>query len=193
VDGALTINAAVVVGDTPVEVPTVDGNPVMSGQLAVIVLGDRFILVPIIDNAVSGTALDATLGLTLGEITSVPRTNGTLSGAGIGTGLSGMNFAGFEVVASLGGGSGGGTAGVLNDVSGVDSGLFREASMDMGTFRVVYREVLDRVRELAEGHTVFESSFENMPDGVTPQIVLLKSAPGSAPRQSEDNASPGDI
>ncbi|HEY0968809.1 MAG TPA: MBG domain-containing protein [Opitutaceae bacterium] len=213
VPGTLTVTSpAVVVDQTPVEVPSIGGTPVLSDTIAVVVVGNRFFIVPVQpagdglgSSTTSGTSLtnsiDAILGQTLGTTGSMTRLEGTSEGfrvttpneaVGAGGGVAatggGLTFSGFEIVAVLGGGAGGsgggaGGAGGFDPGLANEPGLFRETSVDLGGFNLVYREVLDEARALSEEGSAFGSSYSEFLGDEQPQVILLRAVAPSAPVQ----------
>lgn len=205
VNGALTVTApAVVVDNTPATVPTINDQPVLTTDLAVVVVGDRFVLVPITPNAGAGSggsttgvaaanSIDSALSVTLGEATNLSQfdtiggtTGGSTSSLAVGNAIGGgLNLSGFQIVAVLGGGSspgggGGANATVIASSQPSDAGLLRESTVNMGGFNVVYREAVNEARDLATGNTALGSSYHEFLDTEAPQVILLRAAPGTS-------------
>ncbi|MBI4622431.1 MAG: hypothetical protein HY736_04300 [Verrucomicrobia bacterium] len=89
VNGTLRVNApTVTVATTSLPVTTVNQQPALTPELAVILLGDRLVLIPVgspngVLTAAGGSAgsLDERLALTLGEVTGRPKFDGDTTGS----------------------------------------------------------------------------------------------------------------
>jgi len=186
----------VVVDGTDMAVPTVDSQSPITQDLAVVVLGDRYVLIPIENRVSTGSSLDNTLNVTLGDVTSLPRfgnsasatvatsgaeTAGTSGAAGS---LPGPGLSGYQVVATLEGSTSGADqagAGALSNPDLNDAGLYRESAVSMGKFNVIYHEVVDQARQRARDNTAASSSYTEFLDSEKPQVLLLRVAPGQKP------------
>jgi hypothetical protein len=69
-----------------------------------------------------------------------------------------------------------------------DPGLFREATVNMGGFKVVYHEALAEAREQAENNTAQGSSYREFLDTENPQVDLVRATPG--PHSGDELANP---
>lgn len=173
VNGTLRIvMPTMAVGEDLVPVTVIDGKPVLTADFAVIEQDGRLILV-VRDNPADGSVPPGDrLTLTLGEATDLPAFEKRTKGA---DGLSGsrvthMNLGPFELVATLPGG--GASRSDSNLVP--EPGLFRESSVNMGGFNVIYHEALTVVLGQNAGHTALGSSYREFSDSDNPQVNLVR-------------------
>ena len=120
---------------------------------------------------------------TLGDATSLPAfAIDTVASRGAATdGASSMNtpnFGAFDLVTTFGngaggGGSGGGGAG-FSAAQLNEPGLYRESTVSMGGFNVVYHEAIADVREQAASNTALGSSYREFSDADNPQVNLVR-------------------
>ena len=185
--GTLRVTAPlVIVQDLPAPVPTINNAPVMTADYAVVVIGDRLLLVPISNGRDRAPALNDSLANTLGTVATLPRMEeGTLL---LGAALNALAAGGGEVVAVLGGQTGSGSGGGLAlEQMPNEQGLYREATVAAGRFEVVYREVIDHVREIAATHTALGSSYYDFADTDPPRVILVRSTNNLNGEQTPDN------
>ncbi len=202
VNGTLQVMpSTVVVATTPTPVATINQQPVAAPGLAVIILGDRLVLVAVgpQGNVIDGTSdahasLDDTLTFALGTAAHPPGLAAGANPAGTGGGAtfpSEPNFGRFALVTSLGEnggasppGPGGPPAAQLSE-----PGLFRESTVNMGGFKVIYHEALADARQQAENNTALGSSYHEFLDAENPRVDLVRATPSQP--SGDEPASPG--
>jgi hypothetical protein len=69
-----------------------------------------------------------------------------------------------------------------------DPGLFREATVNMGGFKVVYHEALAEARQQAGNNTAQGSSYREFLDTENPRVDLVRATPG--PHPGDESANP---
>ncbi len=203
VNGTLQVlPPTVIVDTTPTPVATINQQPVLSPDLAVILQGGRLVLIPVDPqgSVINGTgsasaSLDGQLTVELSEVTSLPRTASTTNSpdaaSGGGATMSGQpNPGGFELVASLGGAGGGtspGSVGGLTSAQMTDPGLFRESTVSLGKYNVIYHEALADARQQAGNNTAQGSSYREFLDTENPRVDLVRATPGPHPGDEPAN------
>lgn len=181
VNGLLHIVMPVVpVGGNDQPVVLIGGEPVLTPDFAVIEQNGRPVFVSLSGSGEQIMAPDEQLVITLGEATSPPSladqsANPVLAGLG---GLGGPNFGNFELVASLDGG------GRPDATQAGEPGLFRESSVNMGGFNVVYHEALDDARQQEADNTALGSSYREFSDSDNPQVNLVRTKVDRKPGES---------
>jgi hypothetical protein len=89
--------------------------------------------------------------------------------------INGLNFWGFELVSSLAGDVVlGGSSGRLTSAQQNDPGLFRESTVNMGGFNVIYHEPLAEARQQAQSNTALGSSYREFSDSDNPQTNIVR-------------------
>jgi filamentous hemagglutinin family protein len=194
VPGSLVVSQVVViVDDAPTEVPTVDGEPALTGNYAVVVRGDSLVLIPVDGTTGVGTSVGGDLNAAMDNAVTVASFGEGGATKTVGEVLTslfgGSGAAGGQVVATIGGAGGAGAGGSLS-LANVpsDQNLMRETTVNMGGFNVVYREAVDEVRQLDETNTAFGSSFREFLDSESPQVVIVRDVPGHAAPEEHENA-----
>ena len=161
--------------------------------MAVIILGDRFVLVPIQAGGESdGHSLDGDFNVALADVTSLPRfTDNAISSpdGGVTVTSGGLSVPGFEVVATLGAGGevAGGGAGALRDPNLTDAGLVRENTVSFDGIRVIYRELIEEIEALDAEHTIVGTSYREFSADQEPTVVLLRRVTAEAPVGGVEN------
>jgi hypothetical protein len=190
VNGTLHVMpSTVVVVTTPTPVTTISQQPLLTPELAVILQGDRLVLIPVnpqgdVSNEAgsASASLDGQLTVGLSEVTSLPRLASATNSPGVASGGGATspgqpNSGGFEIIASLGGGGGGASPGGISGLTSAqmsEPGLFRESTVNMGGFKVIYHEPLAEARQQAESNTAQGSSYREFLDSENPQVNLVR-------------------
>jgi hypothetical protein len=198
-DGTLHVSAPTVpIDSVPTPVVTIDHQPVTTDDLAVVTIGDRPTLVNI-SNDEAGTAatspsatVDGQMTVELGKITNPPDATG-LTGprapGEISTATSTPNFGRFELVAALGSDRGAGamgSAGGLSPAQLADPGLYREATVNHGGYRIIYHEPLGESQQAAASNAAQGSSYREFPPTEVPRVDVVR---GGADQSSEPSDS----
>jgi filamentous hemagglutinin family protein len=178
VNGILhVIPPSVNVGTTSHPVVIIDDQPVFTPDLAVVLLDDRLVLVSTDGPDGFSGSLGDRLMLTLGDITSPGKSPTGVLSANL------PNLGGFELASSSGSDSPGSSR--LNEL-----GLFRESSVNMGGFNVIYHEALADVRRQAESNTALGSSYREFSDSDNPQVNLVRAKVERKPTDPTSGYSP---
>ncbi|MBC7369903.1 MAG: MBG-2 domain-containing protein, partial [Undibacterium sp.] len=197
VPGTLRVTPpTVTVGTGPVPVVTVDNRPAITTGLAVINEDGRLKLVPVNPPGGTAVALDGQLAVTLGEATGLPNfQNGSNSSrsstAGGPAAPNGPNFGNFELVPSLAGGAGLGAGGGIGSGQANEPGLFRESTINLGGFNVVYHEAVADARQQAASNTALGSSYREFSDDDNPQVNHVRAKVDRKPADSSAGRSTG--
>ncbi|MDI1247445.1 MAG: MBG domain-containing protein, partial [Lacunisphaera sp.] len=166
VDGTLrVISPSVIVGTTPQTVITIDQVPVLTPDFAVVELGDRLVLVPVGSTDEPVASVDERLSVTLGEATGL---GGFESASTVPPGATSTNTANlgrFELAASPGG---------SGPVPSNEPGLFRESTVNMGGFNIIYHEPVAVAREQSASNTALGSSYREFSDSDNPQTNIVR-------------------
>jgi hypothetical protein len=166
-------------------VTTISQQPVLTPELAVILEGGRLVLIPVnpqgdvINGAGSASAsLDGQLTVGLSEVTSLPR----IASGGGAIPTSGTNSGSFQLVTPLG-------ISGLTSAQMSEPGLFRESTVNMGGFKVIYHEPLAEARQQAESNTAQGSSYREFLDSENPRFDIVRATPRQEP--GDESANPG--
>jgi hypothetical protein len=105
-----------------------------------------------------------------------------------------LNFGRFEFVTTLGGEAGGATGGGSSGLSPAqlaDPGLFREATLNMGGYKIIYHEALADAQQQAASNTSQGSSYRLFPESETPRIDIVRgnSDPGAGSGSGQSSGS----
>ena len=172
VNGTLqVVMPTVTVGADELPVVLVNGEPAFSPEFAVVEQDGHLVLVETGDEEDNSYPPGEELVFTLTEATDMRAFENS---AGV-TSLTfdrvpGFNLGGFELVASLPGGSSG-----RSDTNLVpEPGLFRESSLNMGGFNVIYHEAFTDVHEQTKANTALGSSYREFSDSDNPQVNLVR-------------------
>jgi filamentous hemagglutinin family protein len=200
VNGTLAVaTPSIVIGGTPLPVTTVNQQPAITSTLAVIKVGDRLTLLPLAGADSSGS-LDGKLAVTLAQATNIPRfelsTTASSSRTNLVSSAPGRpNFGGFELIPALAGrGPGGGTsndAGKFGAAELNEPGLYRESSVNMGGFNVIYHEPVAEARQQAQSNTALGSSYREFSEEDHPQLNIVRAKTERKPAGAAAGGSAG--
>mgnify|MGYP001548587937 FL=1 len=189
--GTLHVSAPILtVATTPIPVETIGSQPVITPEFAVIIQDGRPTLVPRTSDG--GTtdgaggpsgSIDGQLAAELGEVTGLPRLPGVANFSGTAaenrpSSIGAPNFGNFQFITSLDNGPAGGISG--GGVSGAqlsEPGLYREASVNMGGYKIIYHEALADAREQAQTNTALGSSYREFLDSEHPRVDIVRATP----------------
>ncbi len=183
VNGTLQVTLPTVsVGSDEVPVVVIGNEPALTPEFALVERDGRLVLVAVGDPGDESLPPDERLTLTLGEATELPTFENR---AGVGDSfiagrVTGMNLGGFELVASIPGGNSGRADSALVP----EPGLFRETSMSMGGFNVIYHEALVDVQAQRAGQASLGSSYREFSDSDNPQVNLVRTKVERKPGES---------
>lgn len=107
---------------------------------------------------------------------------------------SAPNFGRFELVTTLGGDPGGGIGGGGGgtNLAGLNEpGLYREASLDQGGFKVIYHEPLSEAREQAKNNRALGSSYREFLDTEVPRVDVVRAGSEQTPGEEAGNSAAG--
>jgi hypothetical protein len=191
ISGILQVLApTVIVGTNPETVVTVDDEPVLSEEFAVIEQGDRLVLVLVDEPDDESAPVDERLTLTLHDATA-PVVLDRVAGVDSTRSANALNFGSFEPVSGPGGATRGGVGG--GPAQAPEPGLFRESTVNMGGFNIVYHEAVAEARTQAEGNTALGSSYREFSDAENPQVNIVRAkadptpSDSTAPRNASDS------
>jgi hypothetical protein len=166
----------------------VNQQPVLTPELAVVLQNGHPVLIPVNSqgSVTDGTSspsgsLDGQLTVELSEVTSLPR----IASGGGAISTNGTSFGSFQLVTSLGSGGSGG----LSSAQMSEPGLYRESTVNMGGFKVIYHEPLAEARQQAESNTAQGSSYREFLDSENPRFDIVRATPRQEP--GDESANPG--
>jgi hypothetical protein len=175
INGLLHIVMPVVpVGEDDLPVVVIDGAPLLTSEFAVVERNGLPVFVSVSDAGETVSSPDDELVITLSEVTNPPSFVDRPNGLG---GLSGPGFGSFELVTSL-------DSGRPDATQASEPGLFRESSVNMGGFNVVYHEALDDARQQEVDNTALGSSYREFSDSDNPQVNLVRTKVERKPGES---------